>query len=104
MKLYNQTLSELRFIHNEITNIEMKSSGLQTAIASSDDKSISDAVKNAINTERNFILEKGKTTVDLERSRQENESSFVILSTLRELLVPRIEAAAPKSGKKTKHS
>jgi hypothetical protein len=74
LKLYSQTLGELRYTHNEISNIQLKAAGLQIAIASGNKTAVSSAADNLIKTERNFILDKGKSTVDLEKARLENES------------------------------
>jgi len=99
LKLYSQTLSELRHTHNEITNTEMKSSGLQVAIASSDKKSIAHAAQSAINTERNFLLDKGKTTIDLERYRNDGEQSAITLNILKEMFFPSSKLAPGKREK-----
>jgi hypothetical protein len=98
LKLYSQTLGELRHTHNEITNTEMKSSGLQVAIASADKKSIAYAAQSAINTERNFVLDKGKTTIDLERYKNDDNQSAITLNILREMFFPSARTSPAKKG------
>jgi hypothetical protein len=98
LKLYSQTLGELRHTHNEITNTEMKSSGLQVAIASADKKSIAHAAQSAIDTERNFVLDKGKTTIDLERYKSDGDQSAMTLNILREMFFPSSRSAIIKKG------
>jgi hypothetical protein len=98
LKLYSQTLGELRHTHNEITNVEMKSAGLQAAIASADKNSIAHAVQDAVDTERNFVLDKGKTTIDLERYKLDGEESSATLNILKELFLPVVRTAVAKRG------
>jgi len=93
LRLYSQTLGELRYTHNEITNIEMKIVGLQIAIAVQDKKGLTAAIENAIKTERNFILDKGKTTVDLERYRRDVDYVAQTVGSLKEALLPRTDTA-----------
>jgi hypothetical protein len=100
LKLYSQTLGELRYTHNEITNTEMKLAGLQAAIASGDKKSLGHAVQKAIDTERNFILDKGKTTIDLERYRDDNLSSTAATGLLREIFLNPLRTIGRPSGQK----
>lgn len=87
LKLYSQTLGELRYTHNEITNVEMKLAGLEAAIGSADKKSLAHAIQKAIDTERNFILDKGKSTIDLERYRSDSRSSLAAVKLLRETIL-----------------
>lgn len=74
LRTYARTLTDIRYVQNEFTNIEMKLTDLHTSI----EKQYADITKNALSslmsTERNHILEKGQSSVEMERERVENES------------------------------
>lgn len=73
LKTYARTLTDIRYIQNEMTNVEMKLIGLHRSV----ELNLTDASKKAIvalvNTERNHILEKGQTSLEMERERVEQE-------------------------------
>jgi hypothetical protein len=73
LRLYKSTLSEIKYFQNEVTNIEAKYIALKTALNIGDQKIIGEVVAQFGNTERNHVLEKGQTTVEIERSRIDKE-------------------------------
>ena len=83
LKLYSNSLAEIKYFQNELTNVEAKYLALHTALYSKDNGSLGDIVSQIVRTERNYVLEKGQTTVDLERSKIEKKS---ILSMNKKLL------------------
>lgn len=64
--LYKANLSEIKYFHNELTNVEHKHMALEEAIASADKDTVKEIVKDFAKTERNFLLKKGESTVSLE--------------------------------------
>ncbi|EIV8646511.1 hypothetical protein M2G36_20885 [Vibrio vulnificus] len=81
LKLYKQSLIEIKYFQNELTNIESKYLGVR--LANGDDSShLSDAINQLLSTERNFILEKGQTTVDLEKDKIDTERTGKLTATL----------------------
>ncbi|KEY40323.1 hypothetical protein ABEG75_19405 [Pantoea agglomerans] len=75
LNLYKRNLQEIKYIQNEITNIEAKKVSLIMS-AELPDKfkfKILDALSK---TERNFILEKGQSTVDILQNK--NDSTAVL--------------------------
>lgn len=73
LKLYKQSLSEIKYFQNEITNIESKFLGLRISVESNQQECLKEVVKNLVSTERNFVLEKGQTTIELEQLRSEQQ-------------------------------
>ncbi|MEX3937396.1 hypothetical protein AB4Y32_37660 [Paraburkholderia phymatum] len=73
LKLYKNSLSEIKYFQNEITNIEAKHLALRAAFLASSATLSNKVISSLVDTERNYILEKGQTTVDLERSRIDRE-------------------------------
>ena len=69
LKLYKQGLSEIKYFQNEITNIESKFLALRLSSESGQDDCVKEVVANLLTTERNFVLEKGQTTIELEQVR-----------------------------------
>ena len=78
-------LAEIKYIQNEITSVEFKFLGLHML---KEDKDISpEILNNLINTERNFIIEKGQTTIDIEKLKAEEQSTQNMLGKVSNLLV-----------------
>ncbi|WP_397452546.1 hypothetical protein [Pseudomonas sp. NA-150] len=73
LRLYKASLSEIKYFQNEITNIEAKSLALRIALAVDSPTSLNKAIGALVETERNHILEKGQSTVDLERAKIERQ-------------------------------
>ena len=62
---YRRNLSEIRYFHNELTNIQIRILALYVAADRNIDSSLALAIKGLSATERNFILKKGESTTDL---------------------------------------
>lgn len=59
LKLYREDRSMIRYLRNEITNIEMKTLALRSSIPFSRQETLEKILENIMNTERNFIIKKG---------------------------------------------
>lgn len=86
LKLYKSTLYEIKYFQNELTNIELKYVALKTSLVNGDENTSSYVVKSFSKTERNFILEKGQSTVDIEQCKINNESSSSITKAVSEMI------------------
>jgi len=73
LRLYKSSLTEIKYFQNEVTNIEAKYIALKTALNIGDSKMIGEVVIQLGSTERNHVLEKGQTTVEIEKSRLDKE-------------------------------
>lgn len=69
LNLYRATLGEIKYFQNEITNVESKVLAVETVLLSDNAGALTDIAKKWAQTERNFILKKGETTLELEGER-----------------------------------
>jgi len=69
LRLYKLNLNDMKYFQNELTTVELKLVSISTAINFGKDIDISAITIELSKTERNFILKKGETTVELEKSR-----------------------------------
>ena len=75
LKLYKSNLFEIKYFNNEKTNIDFKVFSLKTAIHYEDTEMIKSCISNFIETERNFIIKKDESTIDLEKHKYDNLSN-----------------------------
>lgn len=71
LRLYKLGLSEIKFFQNEMTTIEQRHFALSISLLQ-DDASVTSAILETIaSTDRNNVLEKGQSTIDIEKARLE---------------------------------
>lgn len=87
--LYKSSLEDVKFYQNELTNIEQKLAAYSMVSVISDDTYIERMAKMLVETERNFRLKKGESTISIERERMSAENSGLAW----------IKALAPMIGK-----
>ena len=87
LKLYKSSIQEIKYFQNEITTIELKYVSLSMALEAGDGESLKEALKALSGSERNFVLSKDQTTIDVERAKLESQSTDNILGKLSELLI-----------------
>lgn len=85
LKLYKSTLGEIRFVQNEITNIEMRLIALHSARGASSEV-LAATIAVLASTERNSIIDKTQTTVEIERSKAASEIDKTLLEAAVSLL------------------
>lgn len=83
LRLYSASLSEIKYFQNELTNIETKHLALRSAVREGNQHFVGQVIATLAQTERNYILAKGQSTVELERTKGENET---VKSLTREFL------------------
>lgn len=86
LKLYKSGLGEIKYFQNELTNVEMKFVSLDSALRSKNEDSLVHVIGEFSKTERNFILDKGQSTVEIERSRVDAESGNNAISSFSKLV------------------
>lgn len=86
LKLYRNSLEDIKYFQNELTNIELKQLALESALLSKNKDSIAEVIKNLSLTDRNSKLQKGESTVDLERLRAENQSLSDMLGSAKDII------------------
>lgn len=82
LRLYKFGLNDIKYYQNELTNIESKLIAIEVAYITKNEESIKEALTVLVQTERNFILRKGETTVELERAKSESENMQNILKAI----------------------
>lgn len=73
LNLYRSSLSEIKYFQNELTNVEMKYVALTMALSVESNKVYDPIALSFASTERNFILNKGQSTIELEKAKIEKE-------------------------------
>lgn len=86
LSTYRRNLSEIRYFHNELTNIQARVLSVYIALEKSLEPSLADALRGLSTTERNFILKKDETTVDLTMKGLDKEEVGALSATLAELM------------------
>lgn len=86
LKLYKSNLDNVRYYHNEMTNIETRIISLKTSIINADKSTINEVIKEISKTERNFVLKKGETTIELERLKSEKNENKSLIEFARSII------------------
>jgi len=71
LKLYRTSLSEIKYYQNELTNIESQQMAIFTATNFGNSSDLSIVINDLSKVERNFKLQKGESTVELEKNKIE---------------------------------
>jgi len=71
LRLYKSSLAEIKYFQNEITNMELKAVSVFVAAQMANSDALEGTIGAFANVERNRILEKGQTTVELRRAEVE---------------------------------
>ncbi|MBU0631654.1 hypothetical protein KKA17_03335 [bacterium] len=82
LRLYRDGLSEIKYFQNELTNVESKLVAVEFSYLTNNQDALKIAIESLSKTERNFILEKGQTTVELEKAKSESELTRNIIKTI----------------------
>lgn len=86
LKLYKQNLDDIKYYQNELTNIESKNLAVQIAKQSNNHKLITLCIEKLLGTERNFILEKDQSTIEIEKERINSNNTNNTLQVLKDIL------------------
>lgn len=86
LKLYKNGFDEVKYFQNELTNIEAKVLAIKFLRDIKNEELMSEVIKSLMTTERNFVLMKGQTTVDLEKERIKGLEDRNIISMVKELI------------------
>ncbi len=86
LRLYKQGLTEIKYFQNELTNVESKITALEVAYIKNDTNAISNVIDALSKTERNFILNKDQTTIEIEKTRLDTETTKGLMSMLQNII------------------
>jgi hypothetical protein len=95
LALYKTSLQEIKYFQNEMTNVEAKHIALRSALDFNNEEMVKTVVNALAGTERNHILNKDQTTVDLEKAKIDRGSRNDIISAFSEALK---KMGAPHAG------
>lgn len=89
LRLYKSGLDDIKYYQNEITNIELKLSALKVALDTRDYKgneTLKLVIGELAKVERNSVLKKDETTVELEKFKIESANENNLLAHVKTLL------------------
>ncbi|VWC91520.1 hypothetical protein BLA18110_03410 [Burkholderia lata] len=86
LNLYKGNINETRYYHNELTNISSRRISLMCALESGNQDAITSVIAEFSKTERNNVLKKGQTTVEIEKNRIQSDSNKNLTSIIERLL------------------
>jgi len=86
LSLYRTGLGEIKYFQNEITNIEAKHAALQASQRLDKEETQAAIILLLAGTERNNIMTKDQTTVELEKIRLEKTANTQLLGIIKDLM------------------
>lgn len=86
LNLYKKSLDDIKYFQNEITNMEAKYLSIQLAKSIKNHKLLSTVLEHLSKTERNFILENGQSTIELEKERINSNNTNSSLELIKDFL------------------
>ena len=86
LKLYKRNLEDIKYLNNERTNLEMKIVAIKTGLIYNDRDTINNLVTELAKTERNFVLQKGESTVEIEKNKIDENSSNKLINMILKIL------------------
>lgn len=82
LRIYKKNLEDIKYLNNERTNIDLKLLALKCAMSIKDDDAIRNVINELSKTERNFILKKDESTVEIEKTKVEVNHNNKALETI----------------------
>jgi hypothetical protein len=86
LKLYRRNLENVKYLTNELTNVKLKILALEVSHEKASSKCFDDILRELVKTERNFLLKKGESTVEIERLRIETDGDFKLVDKAADLV------------------
>lgn len=89
LRLYKAGLSEIKYFQNELTNLESKHVALMAALRSQDSGMMNKVIEIIAATERNQIIEKGQTTVEIQKMQMDKDQFLEVAKTIASIIPKR---------------
>ncbi|WP_460160351.1 hypothetical protein [Pseudomonas sp. S2_B10] len=89
LRLYKAGLSEIKYFQNELTNLESKHIALMAALRSQDSNMMNKVIEAVAATERNQIIEKGQTTVEIQKMQMDKDHFIEVAKTIASIVPKR---------------
>lgn len=86
LRIYKRNLEDIKYLNNERTNVELKLLALNTSIITNDNDTLKQILLDLVKTERNFILKKDETTVELQKGATESNAYKDTLENIAKIL------------------
>ncbi|MFT0181838.1 hypothetical protein ACMSIO_15410 [Pseudomonas benzopyrenica] len=86
LTLYKSSLQEIKYFQNELTNAEFKQIAFRAAFNLGDPVPITNIILSLSATERNHVLSKDQTTVELEKAKVDKDGRGDMVKYLAEIL------------------
>ena len=86
LRLYKASLAEIKYFQNELTNLESKHIALLAALRCENGVTLSKVIEALAKTERNQLLEKGQSTIDIQKMQLENNQFAEVAKTIASLV------------------
>jgi hypothetical protein len=86
LRLYKANLEDVKYFHNERTNIDTSIIALKLALSLNDKKTAIHVVKSLLKVERNFVLKKGESTIGLRKAALDDAREIDVLSKLSDVI------------------
>lgn len=96
LKLYKDCIERTRYYQNELTNIESKKIAILSSVILKDTDHSKAIIESMLCVERNFIIPKDCTTLELEKIRSKSKMEFNIIDAIGKLglmLTPKSDKA-----------
>lgn len=91
LRMYKNSAEDIKFFQNEMSNAEARETAIRLALAHADDSTIRELVMKVAATDRNFVMSKDQTTIELERSKIENSAYAEAMKLFAEIVKSRKE-------------
>lgn len=85
LNLYRKSMDDIKYYQNEITNLEAKYLSLQMAKSINNHKLTASLLEQLMKTERNFVLEKDQSTIELEKERISSDNANNTLKAITDI-------------------
>ena len=95
LRLYKASLHEIKYFQNELTNVEAKFIAMETSLAAGNAQAVNAIIRGLGRTERNFILKKGETTVEIERIRSDTYPVKELIEPIRQVVAETTKSKKP---------
>ncbi|WP_198551123.1 MULTISPECIES: hypothetical protein [Pseudoalteromonas] len=82
LRLYKEGLSEIKYFQNELTNVESKLVALEFSYVTGNEGAMNKVIESLSVTERNFVLEKNQTTVELEKAKSDTQMTQTLIKAV----------------------
>ncbi|MDX6529350.1 MAG: hypothetical protein QOH41_1640 [Blastocatellia bacterium] len=82
LRLYKSSLEDIKYYHNELTNLDSRLLALEIAMKQQSQDALNPILLGLLNTDRNYVLRSGESTVELEKVRADQQYMRNLIDTI----------------------